>query len=434
MSIPMPPAADAISVLALNKRLSDAIALAPDVRNVWVVGETSDVRVSGGHCYLELVEKGDNGVNVSRIRAIIWANTYRGIENRFRSVAGMPFASGIKIRACVTASYHPTYGMSVTVSDVDPAYTAGDAIRRRAEIVSRLTVEGIIENNRRLPWALVPNRVAIVSARNAAGYGDFMTHLFGNTGKLRFKADLFEATLQGERTVPTILNALQAIAARSGQYDAVVIIRGGGATTDLAAFDDYSLAAAIATFPLPVIIGIGHERDVTVLDYVAAQRVKTPTAAAEFLIERVGRVYDALGRAADKIYQAASSRIALNRELLAHASASLPGTVRQTLIRCGAALDRYAVATVTAVERHIERNNDRLERAAQLLAVLSPEAVLARGFSLTMLSDGKIVRSVADVAPGQRLITRVADGTVTSTASGTSPLDDTSDQGTLYND
>lgn len=427
----------AISVLELNRRLSDAIAQTPDVRNVWVKGETSDVRTAaGGHCYLELVEKGEDGRNVSRIRANVWANTFASLRHKFRNVTGCDFASGMKVLVCVTASYHPSYGMSVTVTDIDPAFTAGDAMRRRAEILERLTREGILENNRQVKWSLVPGRVAVISAHGAAGYGDFITHLFSNPGRFRFSVDLFPAVMQGERTVSTVLEAFASIGRNIEKYDAVVLIRGGGSTTDLAAFDNYELAAAIAKFPLPVIVGIGHERDVTVLDYVANLRVKTPTAAAESLIERVGRVYDALGRAADRIYTLVSERIASNRELLAHASASIPGFARQAVMRHAARLERDALTMAGnvsnavstrrerlrfmsadiagATRRTIERNGERLERAGDLLKVLSPDAVLARGFSLTLLPDGKVLRNKADAVEGTVITTRLQDGSIES--------------------
>lgn len=427
----------AISVLELNRRLSNAIAVAPDVHDVWVIGETSDLRISGGHCFLELVEKGDDGSNRSRIRANIWANVYNGIRRKFLAATGIELSSGIKICARVTASYHPTYGMAVTIADIDPTYTAGDALRRRAEIIDRLTREGIIDLNRGLPWPLVPNRVAVISAQGAAGYGDFITHLLSNPGHLRFSVRLFPAVMQGERTVPSVLDALDAISRCADEFDSVVIIRGGGATTDLAAFDNYDLAAAVARCPLPVIVGIGHERDTTVLDNVAKQRVKTPTAAAELLIGAVTRVTDALGRAADKLYQAASERIAANRELLARAAATIPGTARQALLRHRATLQRYGLTASSVVAasvirrreqlsrmaadiasadtRALERAAERLSRARTLLDVLSPDAVLARGYSLTLLPDGHVLRNPDDAPPGTALSTRLATGTVHST-------------------
>lgn len=428
---------DAIGVLELNRRISAAVSLSPDIRNVWVVAETSDVRSSSGHCYLELVEKAADGSNLSRIRGTIWASTFRQLSEKFMAVTGSPFTSAIKVRVLVTASYHPTYGMAVNITDIDPVYTMGDALRRRAEIVERLTREGLIELNRRVAWPLAPMRIAVISAQGAAGYGDFINQLFTNPSSLRFSVELFNAVMQGDRTVPTVIDALSDVISRRDEFDAIVIIRGGGSTTDLAAFDSYELAACVARSPLPVIIGIGHERDITVLDYVANMRVKTPTAAAEWLVARATKLLDALGRATDRIYQATVERIGADREFLARAAAQLPGLTSSAILRQHSALQRHAFTLVSlssatvgehrqrlsrcadnialSANRAVERASDRLDRIKSLVDALSPEAVLARGFSLTFLPDGRVLRNIADASPGTTLTTKLDNGSVTST-------------------
>lgn len=405
---------EALSVTELNLRLSAIIASSPQVRNIRVVGETSDLRVSCGHCYMELVEKDERGGNRSRIRAIAWASTWTAINRRFMAVTGSQITSGMKIMATVTATYHQTYGMSVQISDIDPNYTLGDAVRRRNEILQRLVAEGIAERNRQLRWPIAPVRIAIISAAGAAGYGDFMTHLYTHPSHYRFDVELFAATMQGEQTVPTVMAALKSIADRADEFDAVVIIRGGGATSDLAAFDNYDLARAVALFPLPIIVGIGHERDVTVLDYIANQRVKTPTAAAEWLIARVQGLMDALDRVADKIYRAAWTRISLGRELLAQAAASLPGLATATIMREKTRLDRTQDNILNSSTLTLERAKNRLEQIEKLTEALSPESVLKRGFSMTMLPDGRIVHNADDVEPGTILTTRLQTGAITS--------------------
>ena len=427
---------DSISIYELNQLISNAVASFPGLKNVWVVGETCDVRVSGGHCYLELVEKDDRGGNRSRIRALMWANVYNVQARKFREATRTAFASGLKIRARVTASYHPSYGMSVTISELDPAYTLGDAMRRRAEILERLTRENILNNNRQLHWAVAPNRIAVISARGAAGYGDFINQLFTNARNLRFSVEFFPAIMQGENTVPTVLKALEAVWSRKDDFDIVVIIRGGGATSDLSAFDSYEMASAIARFPIPVITGIGHERDVTVLDYVANTRVNTPTAAAELLIDRLSALLDALGRAADSIYRSTVTMIADNRELLAHAEASLPGHTAQLILKQQSVLDRLALGIgsnaltaisirreklaqfsrdiVTCSENALKSKKEQLDRTDQLLRVLSPDAVLRRGFSLTLFENGTVVRNVENIAEGTTIVTRFADGSLKS--------------------
>lgn len=275
-----------VTLQALARRVSAALA-DTSLFNVWVVAELSDLRVNHGHCYLELMEKHPStGAILARMRAVIWANVFPRINADFLSTTGQRLASGIKVMVCGTVNYHPAFGMSFVISAIDPAFTMGEAERRRREILRKLQIEGVLELNRSIEWPDVPNRIAIISAPGAAGYGDFIHQLYTNPSGLRFHTQLFPAVMQGERTSPSVIAALDSIAAGMDEFDCVVIIRGGGATSDLLAFDDYELAANIAQFPLPVVIGIGHERDTTVLDYVANMRVKTPTAAAEWLIAR----------------------------------------------------------------------------------------------------------------------------------------------------
>ncbi|MCM1456984.1 MAG: exodeoxyribonuclease VII large subunit, partial [Lachnoclostridium sp.] len=282
----------ALTLSQLNAAVSRAVASAPGTQNVWVVAETADVRVSGGHCYMELIEKDPaSGQQRAKARANIWASAFSIISRQFLQATGRPFGSDMKVLVRVTASFHPLYGFSLNINAIDPSYTAGDLLRRRAEILARLKAEGILDMNRTLPWPDVPSRIAIISAAGAAGYGDFCRQLFLNPYRLRFTGRLFPAIMQGERSAESIIAALDAINADLDAYDCVVIIRGGGATSDLGSFESYDLAANIAQFPIPVIIGIGHERDITLLDYVANMRVKTPTAAAAWL---VGRGADAL--------------------------------------------------------------------------------------------------------------------------------------------
>ncbi len=405
-----------VTLLELNRRLAAVVASTPGLQQVWTVAETSDVRIAGGHCYLELIQKDpDTGTAVARARATIWRSTYERLARRFRAATGADFASGIKVMVRATVNFHPVYGFSLNIDDLDPEYTLGDLLRRRREMIARLTAEGIIGRNRALPWPAVPWRVAVVSSRGAAGYGDFIHQLFTNPRRLRFSAELFPAVMQGADAAPSIVAALEAVAARRGDFDCVVIIRGGGATGDLASFDDYTLAARIALFPLPVIIGIGHERDITLLDYVAAMRVKTPTAAAEWLAARVGAALDRVADTGAEILRLAAERTAREAMRLEAARAELP------LLARGIVLDRarrVGPDTVASLEQCITamltRHTDALRAAGHLIDALSPEATLRRGFSVTRI-DGRALTSAADVAPGARLVTTLADGTITST-------------------
>ena len=426
----------AITLREYAQRISLAVNSAPGLSGVWVVAETSDLRMSGGHCYLELLEKDDGGRSLARLRANIWASAWTGIARNFQAATGTPLGSGMKIMACLSASYHPAYGMSVTISAIDPSYTLGEAVRRRNEIIARLQAEGLLELNRHKRWAIPALRVAIISAPGAAGYGDFINQLYNNPHRLNFVTELFTATMQGDRTVPTVTDALQRIAARAADFDCVVIIRGGGSTSDLAAFDDYGLASMVARFELPVVVGIGHERDITVLDYVANMRVKTPTAAAEWLIARGKGVLDALDNANTLIANAVNARIAGDREQLARLTATIPGAVQAQLTRTRATLDNAAVvlaslsakvigparvqlqamaaAITTAAKNRLTTARGNLNAYQALIDVLSPQATLRRGFSLTVGPDGHAITDAATIPAGTKITTHLAKGTITS--------------------
>lgn len=406
----------AITLLQLNERVQATLNAAPSLAGVWVTAETSDVRSSGGHCYMELIDKDpDTGRARARMRATVWASRFARLNEMFRAATGSSISSDIKVMVCLTVSFHPIYGLSANITDIDPAYTVGDLLRRRREMIERLTAQGIINMNRELAWPAVPRRIAVISARTAAGYGDFINQLYTNRYCLRFRTRLFPALMQGEGAPRSIVAALEAIAADSADYDCVVIIRGGGATGDLAAFDDYTLAANIAMFPLPVVIGIGHERDITLLDYVANMRVKTPTAAAEWLI---GRGADALGRLqtlASDIAAAAAAAVGSAHRRLDFIAGQLPavttGVIEKGRLRTGRQISDTIAQSVTNI---LARHSDRLKALGTLLDTLSPQATLRRGFSITRL-DGRAVADPAQIPDGAVITTVLARGIVTST-------------------
>lgn len=405
----------AITLLELNRRIAAAVTAAPGTRQVWVVAETSDVRSSGGHCYLELIEKNpDTGEVLARVRATVWRSVYGRLAEEFRAATGAAFASGIKVMVRVTAAFHPVYGMSVNIDAINPEYTLGDLLRRRREMIARLTAEGIIDLNRRLAWPQVPQRVAVISAPGAAGFGDFIHQLFTNPRCLRFEASLFPAVMQGQSAAPSVIAALDRIASRMDDFDCVVIIRGGGATGDLVSFDDYALAAHIAQFPLPVIIGIGHERDITLLDYVANMRVKTPTAAAEWLIARGAEALDHVAAVGAEILRLATERIHRARTALAAAAASLPELTRTVI---GRQRERTGPLAAQALEQSVRnalsRQRDRLRASAVLVDALSPAATLRRGFSITRL-DGRALTDPDQAPPGATLTVTLARGTLSA--------------------
>lgn len=426
-----------ITLEEFTSRIAGAVNGVPGLAGIWVTAETSDVRRSG-HCYLELVQKHPlTGEPVARVRATIWRSTFARINAAFTQATGQQFGSGIKVLVRVTASFHPAYGLSANITEIDPSYTLGDLVRRRREIIARLTAEGIIDLNRSLMWPEVPLRMAVISAPGAAGYGDFVHQLFTNPSRLDFRVRLYPALMQGASAAASIIAALEQIAADEEMWDGVVIIRGGGATSDLAAFESYELAANIAQFPLPVIIGIGHERDITVLDSVANMRVKTPTAAAEWLIARGDEALATLHRLGSEIYMLASDLLAGNREQIARIGAALPHLPDMALRNARTRLDRLAVAVSDAAstclrpemsrldvmaerltasaEGVIERQRARLERIDGLVQVLSPQATLARGYSITRV-NGRAVTSAADIRPGDIIHTTLASGSIESKA------------------
>ena len=408
--------ADPITLLQLNSRISSLIAGDVSLHDVWVTAETGDLRVSGGHCYLELIEKDPaNGRPVARMRAIIWASHYAHISSEFAVATGQQLVSDLKVMVKVTVNFHPAFGLSAVISDINPEFTCGDLIRRRMMMIRRLTDEGIIDMNRTLPWPDVPWLVAVVSAVGAAGYGDFITHLYGNPSHLRFSTELFPAVMQGENAPQSIIAALDEIAVRTDDFDCVVIIRGGGATGDLASFDNYDLAANVAQFPLPVIVGIGHERDVTILDYVVAVRVKTPTAAAEWLI---GRMEAALTRVRDlaaEIFRAATSKVSGGLQQLAYYQGLLPSLSLGKIDRARSSLDAAVPEALRhAVELIVRRQNDRLDAASRLVEALSPQAVLRRGYSVCRV-NGRAVTDASALNAGDILTTVLASGSIKST-------------------
>lgn len=421
----------ALTLSELNRRVLGALNV-PSLQEVWVVGELSDVRQSGGHCYMELVEKDSStGTVTARMRGIIWASNFGRLSAIFLSSTGRRFAGGLKVMVRGSVNYHPSYGMSFIITGIDPSYTMGDAERLRREILARLESEGVLNLNKELGWNVPALRVAVISAQGAAGYGDFMNQLHNNARRLKFVTRLFPAVLQGDRTVPSVVAALEEIAAEQEQWDCVVLIRGGGATSDLAAFDNYTLASNIAHFPLPVVVGIGHERDVTVLDYVASLRVKTPTAAAEFLIGLGEEAISQLDSLAEAINAAATARLSGCRTQLAYIEGVLPGLPENAILKARAAMQRIdaslagiAAARIVparlrlasfkenmavACKHRLESARNRLDATSQLVDALSPQATLSRGYSLVSV-DGHTVKSVSDIAAGSEFTVTMADG------------------------
>ncbi len=400
----------ALTLVELNRRISALIASDTALREQWVVAETSDLRRSGGHCYMELIEKDAAGLPVARLRAVIWASQFLRLNAKFKDVTGSDLHTDLRIMVRVTVSFHPAYGLSAVISDINPEYTCGELERRRREILARLDAEGVSDMNRTLAVAETCLRVAVVSARGAAGYGDFINQLFSNRSSIAFKVTLFEAVMQGESAPPSVISALDEIAAKSDDYDCVAILRGGGATGDMAAFDNYDLALNVCCFPLPVIIGIGHDRDRCVLDYIAAVSVKTPTAAAEWLVKRGEESLDRVRRLAADIYRLAGERLGGAMRQIAYYEGQLPALAESVVSRAMTAVnERYATRIVDSVNKIITRHTDRLDALGQIVGALAPEATLRRGFSITRVG-GRALTDAATLADGDEIETILAHG------------------------
>lgn len=401
---------DPITLVQLNRRITGALTATPGLTDVWITAETSDLRTSGGHCYMELLQKDDSGRMLAKSRAVIWASAYARLGAAFYATTGSRLASDMKIMARVSVNFHAVYGFTLVITDIDPDYTVGDLARRRNRIIAQLKEDGVYDLNRTMHWSSTPCRIAVISAAGAAGYGDFVKHLHHNAARLRFTTRLFTAALQGAQTAPSVIAALDSIMAEVDSFDCVVIIRGGGAVSDLVSFDDYDLASNVAQFPLPIIVGIGHERDVTVLDFVANTRVKTPTAAAEVLIGRMSEAYENIRRLARAIMGTVAERIASERQQLAYWDGNLPALARNVIDRARRRVGpETARAFAAAVRSQLARRSERLGSLGELLDALAPEATLRRGYSITHYA-GRAVTDSSTLTPGAEITTTFAAG------------------------
>ncbi len=381
----------------------------------WIQAELSDVRTNAsGHCYLEFVQKDARGDKlVAKARGMVWSNIYRLLKPYFEETTGQAFTSGIKVLVKVSVQFHELYGYSLTVLDIDPAYTLGDMARRRKEILRQLEEEGVLTLNKELEMPLLPQRVAVVSSVTAAGYEDFCHQLRHNAYGFYFRAELFPAVMQGEQVEESVLSALDRINARLSEFDVVVIIRGGGATSDLSGFDTYMLAAACAQYPLPIIVGIGHERDDTVLDFVAHTRVKTPTAAAELLISRMLETAYHLEELSAHLRQSALSLLEQERRRLAAVRERIPSLAARQLSEARLSLLAVSKDMAKASLSLLTRQAHRLELLKQRIEDASPDKLLKRGYSIT-LKDGKVVKDASALKEGDSLVTRLSKGEVHS--------------------
>ena len=404
----------ALSLFELNSMVRSFVEGSAE-EAYWVHGELLEGRAGyGGHFYGELVEKNElTGAIVAKARITIWARVYNMLALRFQAETGQSLRAGIKVLLKVKLSFSELYGYALNVIDIDGSYTLGDQAQRRQEILRRLEEDGIINDNKTLPLPTLLKRIAVVSSATAAGYGDFCRQLLENEWGLAFRVQLFPAVMQGQHVPESISAALMQIADEADQWDAVVVIRGGGATSDLSDYDSYPLATCVAQHPLPIIIGVGHDRDETVLDHVAHTSVKTPTAAAAFILEHQLEQLSLLHDLQQRIPLAASSKMQREEQRLALLRQRLPSVVALRLQREHQRLERSSFLLPISATRVVTQEKHRLELLSQRLESLNPEVLLKRGYTIT-LHDGKIVTHASQLAPGQSIVTRLQDGDVVS--------------------
>lgn len=447
-----------ISLFSLNEQVKNVLSESFS-SGTWIMAEISELRYNqNGHCYLELVEKDEKSDQIiAKARATIWSYTFRMLKPYFETTTGQTFTSGIKILVNVSVEFQEIYGYSLNIKDIDPTYTLGDIARRRKEIIDRLEEEGVLEMNKELDFPVIPKCVAVISSPTAAGYEDFTNQLENNPYKYKFHHKLFPAIMQGNQAEESIISALDKINEYEDIFDAVVIIRGGGSSSDLNCFDNYWLAFNIAQFPLPVISGIGHERDETIVDIVSNTRVKTPTAAAEFLIDCfdealkyqtnlqqqfLEEVNEILLSSSERIHFLTNKFSPMVKQILERKSNQL-NLAKQRLATAGKALlatqvyhqqkinSNFQYATEKKIDgenvllnqlknkldsriKHLfEEQKHSISMLEQSAKYLNPENILKKGYSLS-LKNGKIIKDVEDISPKDIIETRLANGSIES--------------------
>lgn len=404
----------ALSLLDLNALVRQGIeACLPD--SYWVQAELSDVRSNAsGHCYLEFIQKDEHsGAMLAKARGIIWSSMFNLLKPYFEESTGETFRSGLKVLVEVNVSFHELYGYSLTVQNIDPTYTLGDMVKRKAEIIKQLEKEGVLTLNKELELPLLTQRIAVISSATAAGYEDFCEQLLNNSWGIPFYAELFPALMQGEQVEPTVLAALDQILDREDEFDVVVIIRGGGASSDLSGFDTYLLAAACAQFPMPIITGIGHERDDTVLDVVAHTRVKTPTAAAEFLVGRMVDLIASLDNLKNRLQQAVQTSLKRESAYLMQLQKQIPQLALFALNSEDYKLKSLQRQLISATNHYLKEQTHRLNTLSLELKGVSPFEVMKKGYAL-VFQQGRAISSVKDVKLDSSLTIMLKDGSLST--------------------
>lgn len=424
-----------LTLFELNSLVRDVLETTLDSL-FWVEAELSEAREVRGHCYMELVQKDIFSTTpIARASAKCWKQRWQVLRPKFEGVTGQPLRAGMKVMLQVAVSFHEAYGFAWIVQDIDPTYTMGDMARKRLEIIRQLRQEGVFDMQKELTIPMFAQRVAVISSESAAGYGDFYSQLSNNDYGFKFYPRLFAAVMQGERVEQSVVAALNEINRHVDDFDVVVIIRGGGATADLSGFDTLELAENVANFPLPIITGIGHERDESILDMVSNTRVKTPTAAAAVLIDnlvavlscindyerrvamRVKQVMDKerrrLDRSAERVPMLFSLVKTRQEARIDRLMSRMVSLVNHNVSTAGHRLQLASANLLPLVERRLERANNELERLEFRVKALDPQLILRRGYSITLL-DNKAVRHADQLKRGDHIVTRLVHGSVKS--------------------
>lgn len=424
-----------VTLFELNNLVREVISSTLS-EEYWVEAELSEVHEVRGHCYMELIQKElFSNTPVAKASAKCWKNKWTLLREKFEKVTREGLKPGMKVLLKVYADFHEAYGFAWIVTDINPEFTMGDMAHKRQEIIDTLKREGVFELQKELVLPLFAQRIAVISSENAAGYGDFCHQLADNPQQLKFYTRLFPAVMQGEGVEESVIAALNSINENIEKFDAVVIIRGGGATSDLSGFDTLRLAENVANFPIPIITGIGHDRDESIVDMVAHTKVKTPTAAAALLIDHLNHVLERLADAQAELIAAVRHRIELEQARLVRMSEKIPVLFSLVKTRQEQRIERH-LANITAAfndklsrEHHrlsliesqlaptllqqMTRENYRLQLLQQRLEALNPQRLLQRGYSIT-LCKGKVVRDVRQLKAGDEIETKLANGKITS--------------------
>jgi len=399
-----------ITLSELTSRVQDTIRTSFD-SSVWVRAEISELRENpGGHCYMEFIEKDSNSDTLlAKIKATIWASTYRMLKPYFESSTGQSLRAGLQVLVAVSVDFHGVYGFSLNVRDIDPTFTIGEMAARRLKIIRQLEADGVVEMNKQLEFPHLPRRLAIISSATAAGYGDFCDQLTNDPSHFAFFSKLFPAVMQGDQAETSIIQALEKIYDNIDLFDVVIIIRGGGATTDLACFDSYDLALNCAQFPLPIIAGIGHQRDISILDMVAHTSVKTPTAVAEFLIYNMQQAENSVIDIIAGIQNLISSKIESQSRFIDQTQLRIKQILRSWVIQKNYVLDRQKSRLKSSVRMQLLRQTNKLVMLEKNIETHSPSFLLKHGYTITTL-NGKRITSAKQVKTGDKIRTFVGDG------------------------